>query len=191
MTNPPGHTENAGVHLLRPNPPPEELPAPVSRTGPVAVALVLLVLAAAILVLRQWRRRRPKVRLSPGEWARQALDEIAKLGLPAAGEIEQFHTRVSDVVRRYLELRFALPASRQTTVEFLETLRESPVLSDNSRAVLQDFLRRCDLVKFARASSTLEQCAELLATARRLLEETTSSESPAVRSCPVPSDRRN
>ena len=63
------------------------------------------------------RRHRPGA-LTSAQVACRELDRIASLGLPAAGQVERFHTLVSNVLRRYLEKRFGLPARRQTTPEF-------------------------------------------------------------------------
>src|SRR5262249_27379888 len=136
------------------------------------------------------RRRRPAVSLSPDEWARRALDDIARMGLPAAGEIERFHTLVCDVLRQYLERRFDLPVSRQTTVEFLERLHELPLPSDGQRASLRALMRPFDLAKFARARPTPAQCDDLLATARRLVDETAVLPTES-RTCSPAADARN
>jgi hypothetical protein len=159
---------------LRPNPPPEGLPTDDAGARLAVCALLLLVLAALLLLARELRRRRPVVPPSADEWARQALDDIARLGLPAAGEIERFHTLVCDVLRQYLERRFELPVSRQTTVEFLERMHELPALTEAQRKVLQDLMRHFDLAKFAQARVTPAQCDDLLAAARRLIDETSA-----------------
>jgi hypothetical protein len=163
---------------LRPNPPPEELPPVVYQTEPVVWALIALVAAALILIGRELRRRRPTVRLPPDELARQALRDIADQGLPGLGEIERFHRLVCDVLRRYLELRFDYPVTRQTTVEFLETMRRSPRLTESQQGLLREVLRQCDLAKFARALPSEAECDHLLASARRLVDETAETVRP-------------
>src|SRR5262249_3941206 len=130
--------------------------------------------AALLLLARELRRRRPVPRLSPAEWARKALDDIAKMALPAAGGFDRFHTLGCDVLPPYLERRYHPPVSRQATVEFLERLPERPLASDKQRAVLHDLMRHFDLAKFARARSTPAHCDDLLAAARRLVDETSA-----------------
>src|SRR5205807_8641764 len=88
-----------------------------------------------------------------------------------AGEIETtnpylFSIRVSDILRRYVTNQYALPVTRQTSVEFLTALAKSSPFSTNEKSLLEDFLNRCDLTKFARYEATS-------ADSRLLLEEAT------------------
>ena|ERR1700719_947568 len=100
----------------------------------------------------------------PREIALEELDLIA-------GEIEitnpyLFSIRVSDILRCYVTNQYALPVTRQTSVEFLTTLAKSSPFSANEKFLLEDFLNRCDLIKFARYEATS-------ADSRLLLEEAT------------------
>ena len=78
----------------------------------------------------------------------EALEEAVrarKIALPPA------FVQLTEVVRRYLEERYALPARARTTDEFLDYLRRSDAhLPAPFRPFLDRFLRRADLVKFAR-----------------------------------------
>ena len=61
---------------------------------------------------------------------------------------------MSGVLRHYLEKRFGLPATEQTTTEFLDGLRRSTLLTAEQQEALRAFLGQCDLAKFARAEFT-------------------------------------
>ncbi len=100
----------------------------------------------------------------PREIALEDLDQIS-------GEIETmnpylFSIRASDILRRYVTNQYALPVTRQTSVEFLVALAKSSPFSPNEKSLLEDFLNRCDLIKFARYEATS-------ADSRLLLEEAT------------------
>jgi hypothetical protein len=142
------------------------------------LAWVLAAVAAAALLaygVRKWRqRRRIGPSLSPAQWAQRELDRLLALNLPAAGEIERFHTLLSNVVRRYLENRFDLPARRQTTPEFLEAMEKSSLLPAEQQQVLRGFLERCDLAKFARARPVVEECLATLQMARAFVDGTSN-----------------
>jgi DnaJ-domain-containing protein 1 len=99
--------------------------------------------------------------------------------LPEAGEVERYHTLTSDVVRAYLERRFSLPASHQTTAEFLDTMRRSPQLKPAQQRLLREFLERCDMAKFARAAPPPEECRQVAEMARCIVRETTPDPSNA------------
>ncbi len=178
----------ADLSELRDIAPPEELPPAPSLATPLtwaglAIAFVLLLLSGWT-ILRRRASRNPA--LPPGEWA---LSELERIGLPIDSTekgIEQFYTRLSDVLRRYLELRYHLPAPEQTTTEFLEEMRRSPQLQPEQQAVLRQFLARCDLVKFARAQPSLEECRMTAETARAFVEQTGTNDTVTSAAPPGP-----
>lgn len=110
----------------------------------------LLAVAAAIVVaLWLWRRRKKPVTappivpvVTPLERALRAFQQLRTENPP----VEVFYTRLSDIVRQYIEGQFGLRAPERTTEEFLN---EAP-LPPQQMALLGDFLRESDLVKFAR-----------------------------------------
>jgi len=111
------------------------------------------------------RKRKPE---QPPKLPREiALEKLESI----SGEIETtnpylFSIRVSDILRRYVTNQYALPVTRQTSVEFLTALAKSSPFSTNEKSLLEDFLNRCDLIKFARYEATS-------ADSRLLLEEAT------------------
>ena len=133
--------------------------------------LILGVVAAAWLVRR--RRLKPAVSVPPHAWAQRELQRIA-VDHPN-GDVELYYAQLSDVVRRYLELRFGLRASEQTTGEFLHTLQRGGPLAPPHQELLRELLQRCDLAKFARATFTPEECQAANEMAQRLVQETADS----------------
>jgi hypothetical protein len=161
------------LHDIRPPlRPPEPPPWPRWPLG-VGAAAVLAALAAAIWRLSLRRQPAPGA-LPPGEWALQELDRLEAQDLPSRGEINLYHTLLSDTVRHYLELRFQLPASHQTTAEFLEAVGGSDQLAASQRELLREFFERCDLAKFAGAAPSPEECAAAAEQARAFVAETAS-----------------
>jgi hypothetical protein len=168
----------ADLSELRDVPPPEEVPpAPSLATAFIWAALAvvfLLVVSITWMLLRRRGWRKPP--LTPAAWA---LAEMERIPFPAEfteDGAEQFYRRLSDVLRRYLELRYHLPAPEQTTAEFLEEMRRAPQLQPEQQVVLRDFLERSDLVKFARAQPSLQECRTTAAVARAFVEQTTSND---------------
>jgi hypothetical protein len=168
----------ADLSELRDVAPPEELPPAPSWGIPLAWAGLALVLL--LLLLSGWalmRRRGPgESTLPPRDWAVRELQGIALPANFTNRDVEQFYTRLSDVLRRYIELRYNVPAPEQTTAEFLEALRRSPQLPHEQQAVLCDLLGRCDLVKFARAQPSPEECRTAAEIARAFVEKTAATE---------------
>jgi hypothetical protein len=151
-----------GIEDLPPPPPPVRWP----------YWLALGLVGSAGLCYAGWKLGRIRPRpapLSPDRWALKELDRIAAMGLVEAGQTEHYHTAISDVVRRYLELRFDLHAPQQTTPEFLATMQKAAAIPAEQQALLADFLRRCDVAKFAPVTPPPEECREVLEVARRII----------------------
>jgi hypothetical protein len=152
----------------------EEVPADAGRWNWLlwlGGAIVLLGLSLAGWQMgRRWAQQR--LVLTPEQWALAEVQRLTRLNLSGETEVERFHTQLSDIIRRYLEKRFQLPASRQTTVEFLETMRQAPQLTPQQQELLRDFLERCDLAKFARAMPSEEDCQGTALMARGFIEQT-------------------
>ena len=135
---------------------------------PTWVIFVATFFALAIIGLIIWlvtkSRKRPLPAQSPRERAleqlERALDEVEET------QPYQFSIRVSDILRRFVTEQFNLPVTRQTSVEFLATLAKSSPFSEDERLLLEGFLSRCDLIKFARYEATTSD-------SRLLLEEAT------------------
>ncbi len=164
---------------LAPNPGPESVPPKPSWWPAILGGLAGLVLvAASVGAWLIWRRPKPALPLRADEWALQELERIAAQSARGQPKPDQ-PARVADVLRRYLSLRFQLPALQQTTPEFLTSVKESELLTVDQKRTLADFLSRSDLLKFAGVSPSDEETAGLLEAARRFVGET----------APVPGER--
>jgi hypothetical protein len=112
--------------------------------------------------------RRPAPIQSPRDRALAKLEQMRP-------EIERldpyrFSIRVSDILRRYVMEQFKLPVTRQTSVEFLAGVRRSSPFSEDEKLLLEDFLNRCDLIKFARYEATSSDSQLLLDEAFRFVQ---------------------
>lgn len=85
------------------------------------------------------------------------------------------------MVRAYVEARFNVLATHLTTTEFLrDCLAQVGSALQAHEQSLGDFLRYCDLAKFARWSLDAEQMQAMLASARHFVESTAApSAAPA------------
>jgi hypothetical protein len=131
----------------------------------VFVALSVLGLIVWLIARRQKPARPPKL---PREIALEELERIS-------GEIEhvspyQFSIRVSDVLRKYVTQQYGVPATRQTSIEFLTTVAKASPFSQEETSLLEDFLNRCDLIKFARYEATTSDSRLLLDEAIRFVK---------------------
>lgn len=166
--------DDADTNDIRGVPPLETLPEKAPWWRPFIPLFVAVVsLAVGILLARWWlRRSRPAVVVPPEQRALRELEQLERSAPPANAAPDWYHTRLSEIVRRYLEERFAFRASRQTTQEFLQDVQQRPELAEAQRHLLRDLLLRCDLAKFTGLSPAPAEQAEAAALARDLVLQT-------------------
>lgn len=133
-----------------------------------AVFAILALIGGIIWWVVGWRARRPNHVPSPRE---RALEQLHRVN----AEIEQirpydFSILVSDILRRYVTEQYQLPVTRQTSVEFLSALSEATAFSADDKTLLDHFLNRCDLIKFARYDATREDSRVLLQEATQFVQ---------------------
>ncbi len=135
---------------------------------------VLIVLALGTPFLwRTWMNLRTQARQqSAYEEARSELDALLAAGLPSAERMDAFYVQLTQIVRSYLEDRFALRSPELTTQEFLTEMGRSPDLARSHQQLLRDFLEQADLVKFAGHRPSEDIVAESVGAAERFLEDT-------------------
>ncbi|NQT32669.1 MAG: hypothetical protein HQ594_03235 [Candidatus Omnitrophica bacterium] len=142
------------------------------------IFIVLLVLAVCLVIWFLWRRRKRRIeeelrRIKPAhEIAYEELRELKKMDLPAQGRIKEYYFILSDIIRRYLENRFAFRAPEMTTEEFMQSIKKSPKLADKHKELLKEFLFRCDMVKFAKYGPTPLEMLDSFKAAETLVDET-------------------
>jgi len=119
----------------------------------VASGLGLLLL---VLYFVLWVRNRgaliEETTFSPISAYEDALQRLSELRVRRdEGRIDtkEYHYGLGEVVRIYLERRFALISLSETTGELIESLLAND-FDESTRLVVQDILEGCDMVKFAR-----------------------------------------
>ena len=163
--------------------------------GPLSLArswwvLLLWVALAAVLAggaaYYLYRRRRavpeprPTVPRAPPrpfhEIALEALRALEKSSLLERGQVKEYHVRISEIIRRYIEGQFEVPALELTTREVADGMRRAALGAPIIEA-FRGFLARCDMVKFAKLRPVVEDSRELMGQAQELVR-TTSGAAP-------------
>jgi hypothetical protein len=107
------------------------------------------------------------------EVALEKLDAIKEKKIWQQGQVKEYYTQLTDVVREYIARRFEVSSVEQTSDETLRDIR--PLL--NERKDLYDQLRKmltlADLVKFAKWSATPDENELSLRNAYTFVKETT------------------
>src|SRR5438874_5206615 len=138
-------------------------PVDYSLISPWLIFLGVFILLTAIGLIVWFvakSLRRPTAPQPPRERALALLEQI-RAQITAMNPY-RFSIHVSDILRSYVTEQFGLPVTRQTSVEFLNGLRGSSPFSEDEKSLLEDFLNRCDLIKFARYEATTSDSDLLL-----------------------------
>jgi hypothetical protein len=140
------------------------------------------VLGSLGLLVGVWwyQRRWPTGRAMPPPPAHvlalQALEQLWREDLIAQQRVEEFHVRLSAILRHYVAGRFGLRALQQTTEEVLLALRTTGACLVAYHSLLDTCLRHCDLVKFARHQPTPDAMRQAWERARGFIEQTAVAE---------------
>jgi hypothetical protein len=147
---------------------------------PIAGAAVTL--SAAYLVIRQRRKRRrgPLVdsafKLSPHEAAYAELKALCNSTLLKEGKVKEFYVRLSEILKKYIALRFRIDTLERTTGEILEEIKSVRFPAEAEKPV-RDFFYDCDLVKFAKYDPKNGENEKIIGDAYRIVDMTKQVES--------------
>jgi len=146
-------------------------PVDYSLIPPWLVFVIAFVVLSLLGLIVWWFIQRQKPELPPKAPREIALEELEHI----RNEIEgmnpyQFSIRVSDILRRYVTQQYGVPATRQTSIEFLTAAAKAPSFSTDDKSLLEDFLNRCDLIKFAKYEATTSDSELLLEEAIRFVK---------------------
>jgi ribosomal protein S18 len=83
---------------------------------------------------------------------------------------EQFYINVTETVRKFIEERYRIKATTQTTQEFLSEMTDRSEFNTETQMMLSDFLTSADRVKFAEHTPTQEDSQLALLNARQFIE---------------------
>lgn len=78
------------------------------------------------------------------------LEKLREEKLWQAGEVKKYYTRLTEILRQYLENRFGVFSLELTTSETLEALVITGFRKDETYNILKSVLNSADLVKFAK-----------------------------------------
>lgn len=192
------YSENSFLTVLRPDVTPPDstdvifdiIPprrAPVTFAEIVPWLVIALVAAVLLYLLARFLPRNPLRRfvrpLPPPEPAHViALRELSVLRseeLWQKGQIKEYYSRLSDILRRYIDNRYGISSPELTTDETVRMLQRAAVTTGRQMSVVKEILSLSDMVKFAKyvpESSLHERCYE---DAMKFVEETREAEETA------------
>jgi hypothetical protein len=119
--------------------------------------LGILILSLIIFILRKYvfNKNKPSIIIKPKVIipadisALKELNALEKAKIWQEGNVKEYHSQLSEIIRRYTENRFQFIALELTTDEILQELKS--ILSDDQLNNLSTLLQRADLAKFAKS----------------------------------------
>jgi len=143
----------------------------------IVTIIIFLVLLLLYLVYSYYRKKRlikqgiiiEKI-IPPYENAKNALIILEEKKLWQKGEIKQYHTEITYIIRKYLEDEFSFNALEKTSEEIIDILRNynSPIDVLNN---LKEFFANADMVKFAKFSPMPAINEKMLIQANQLVDD--------------------
>ncbi len=137
----------------------EPLGAPVTLGEILPWVLLAAIIAAAIWgivkLLKKYRRKKeePAIVINPDPAHVIAFRDLEKLRdeqLWQKGEVKLYYSRLTEILRQYLENRYGVYSLEMTTSETLDALLKSGFKKNRLYESLKSILNGADLVKFAK-----------------------------------------
>lgn len=146
--------------------------------------LLYILIALAIIVLARYLYLRHKKKLEEeGRVVKHApkipayltalnsLHELEEEKLWQKGQVKEYHSTITEIIRRYFEDRFYLPALELTTDEALGKLKNRNEAKE-ILLITEEFLNNADLVKFAKYKPIASVNEEMMKQAYQIVEKT-------------------
>lgn len=121
------------------------------------IVIPLVLIAAAIALYRYYKNKpkeepvvkEPKIILPAHTVAINQLQELRNKKLWQNGQVKEYYTEMTDILREYLEKRYTIKTYEKTTEEIFDSLKYATIVDEN-RDLLKRTLGLADLVKFAK-----------------------------------------
>jgi hypothetical protein len=118
------------------------------------LAIILLISAGIYFYVKRKNPIAALLKEKPKEPAHvialRELDHIKEKKLWQKGHVKAFYSELTDVLRRYLEERYGIPAPELITSEIINSLRQVDLPDEKVADRLKQVLELADLVKFAK-----------------------------------------
>lgn len=134
---------------------PLKIPLTFEEILPFAIGVIVLAILVALIIWYFNKRRKKekpldeKYLLPPHVWAFKELDKLEREKVWQQN-IKEYYSRLTDVARTYIELRYKVPAMEKTTEELMQSLHKG-IVRQAFKKDLNELLMLSDFVKFAKA----------------------------------------
>ncbi len=144
--------------------------------------LVLILFALWWFLLRKRKKKEPApepVSLEPVyDRTIRLLKELDTEKVWQQGNVKEYYSRLTDILRTYFEEQFGIAALEQTTAELLQNIKPVTILNQQ-RDKLRSLLSLADLAKFAKLQPSPEEHVDSMHKALEIVEWTKPAAKPA------------
>lgn len=116
----------------------------------------ILIIAAVVYYLRKRKKAGPvfqilsRPKAPPHEIALAELEKLRVRKLWQEGRVKEYHSELTDILRKYFENRFGIMAMEMTSAEIMDAMENGNMISQETNSRLSSILTMADLVKFAK-----------------------------------------
>lgn len=116
----------------------------------IVIVAIAGVVVSILLYRRYKRKKREEIVALPHTVAYRELNELIKQNLIKDGKYKEHYFILSEILRKYFEMRFSIPAQDRTSEELLPLVASSDLIMDEVKSIFRRFLNDSDIVKFAK-----------------------------------------
>ena len=155
---------------------PMQAPIGWSDIWPWILAIITIALIVYLLKKYVFNKKvevitaKPKVIIPDDVTALKQLNTLEKDQLWQAGKIKEYHTELSEIIRRYTENRFNFIALELATDEIISELKSK--VNNEQLASITILLQRADLAKFAKSKPDEDENKESMQLAKHFVGQT-------------------
>jgi hypothetical protein len=144
----------------------------------IIILIIIILLVAAYFIWRYYKKKRlladsaaKEVILPHYAIALNALKELDAKKLWQDGNVKEYHSEITEIIRIYFSKRFNLPALELTTSEALYNLRNIGAAREIIQ-ITESFLNNADMVKFAKFQPFYSINEEMMKQAIEIVQKT-------------------
>ena len=143
--------------------------------GIITIALIVYLLKKYVFNKKEEViTAKPKAIIPADITALKQLNMLEKDQLWQAGKIKEYHTELSEIIRRYTENRFDFIALELATDEIISELKSK--VNNEQLASITILLQRADLAKFAKSKPDTDENEQSMQLAKHFVGQTKQKE---------------
>ncbi len=128
----------------------------------IAGVLLIAIIFATIYFIRLSKKNKAIIHIERPKpqahlIALEALNKLKEEKLWQQQKTKEYYSRLTDILRVYIENRFHIPAMERTSYEIFESFTYSNLISQHAFENLKQILSTADMVKFAKAKPLPEK----------------------------------